>query len=356
MQAPPKSEHEVSSSRGGISGNSANPTIASAVMNARLLRHTGKTLGRRQNKHGEHGEGDDEVGGAVPGVPELDERPIGEEPLLDRRLVVEPDRLLEPDDPFGVVERLLGDAVGGDGVGAELVPDPRVQEVEAEDEQDLLPPPHDVGAFGDGVRLHLRTHLRHRSARLERSTVGAREHAGGSDHDRRSRRRAGGGGTALVRRRRHVHLERRTRLAAVRGRPESGRPGDRHPPRAVGDVRGRGLRQADANRRRGRVDGGPGDHQRRIGDHVGSVQRLAAGRARRTGAAGSMGRRFAAGTRPRADRRVDHQVGWHRDRPDPGRADGARRGGDGGRRLTAGRRSSTSRWTCSDRRRGGAGS
>ena len=49
MHAPPYSAHGSSSRRGGISGNRAKPTIARAVMIARLLRHTGNTAGRFQN-------------------------------------------------------------------------------------------------------------------------------------------------------------------------------------------------------------------------------------------------------------------------------------------------------------------
>ena len=49
MHAPPYSAHGSSSRRGGISGNRAKPTMASAVMIARLLRHSGNTAGRFQN-------------------------------------------------------------------------------------------------------------------------------------------------------------------------------------------------------------------------------------------------------------------------------------------------------------------
>ena len=48
MHAPPYSSQGSSSRRGGISGNSAKPTIASPVMIARLLRQTGNTPGRFQ--------------------------------------------------------------------------------------------------------------------------------------------------------------------------------------------------------------------------------------------------------------------------------------------------------------------
>ena len=49
MHAPPNSEHGASSSRGGISGNRAKPTIASAVITASVLRHCGKTSLRLRN-------------------------------------------------------------------------------------------------------------------------------------------------------------------------------------------------------------------------------------------------------------------------------------------------------------------
>ena len=48
------------------------------------------------------------------------------------------------------------------------------------------------------------------------------------------------------------------------------------------------------------------------------------GRARWTGAAGSLGRGVAAGARPRADPGVDHQVGGHGHRSGQGRHDGVR--------------------------------
>ena len=66
------------------------------------------------------------------------------------------------------------------------------------------------------------------------------------------------------------------------------------------------------------LDRRPGHHQRRLGRDVGVVQRLAARRARRPGAAGAVGRGVAAGARPRADPRVDHEVGG--DRHDAGKA------------------------------------
>ena len=59
---------------------------------------------------------------------------------------------------------------------------------------------------------------------------------------------------------------------------------------------------------------GPGHHERRVGGHVGVVQRLAARRARRAGAAAAVGRGVAAGARPRADPGLDHEVGGDRPR------------------------------------------
>ena len=95
---------------------------------------------------------------------------------------------------------------------------------------------------------------------------------------------------------------------------------------------------------------GPGHHQRRVGGDVGVVQRLAARRARRAGAAAALGRRVAAGARPRADPRVDHEVGGDRHRSGQGRRDGPRGDRAGRRSRTAARCSSTSRSTCSARR------
>ena len=56
------------------------------------------------------------------------------------------------------------------------------------------------------------------------------------------------------------------------------------------------------------------------------VQRLAARRARRARAAAALGRGFAAGARPRADRGVDHEVGRHGARRRAAAEAGARRG------------------------------
>ena len=52
-----------------------------------------------------------------------------------------------------------------------------------------------------------------------------------------------------------------------------------------------------------------GRHQRRERDHGRADERIADRRPRGPGAAGALGRGFAAGARPRADRRADHQDG-----------------------------------------------
>ena len=136
----------------------------------------------------------------------------------------------------------------------------------------------------------------------------------------------------------------------LRRRPRPGRARRRHPPRADRDVRRRGLRQAHPVARAGRADRRTRHHQRGLGDHDGVVQRLAGRRARRAGAAGAVGRRLAAGARPRADRRLDHQA-RRRPSPTPSKAglvvhEAARAGHDAAPRA---RCSSTSRSTCSGR-------
>ena len=123
-----------------------------------------------------------------------------------------------------------------------------------------------------------------------------------------------------VRRRRDVHAQRRPHLAAVRGGPQPGRARRRHPPRAVGDVRRRGLRQADPAAGRRRADGRAGHHERRVGGDVGVVQRVAARRARRAGArsgAGGPGRCRSSTTCRSC---VDHEVGGDGHRSGQGRA------------------------------------
>ena len=54
---------------------------------------------------------------------------------------------------------------------------------------------------------------------------------------------------------------------------------------------------------------GPGVTNGIIGGDHGDVQRLTAGRARRPGPAGPLGRRLAAGVRPRPGAGADHQAG-----------------------------------------------
>ena len=68
---------------------------------------------------------------AVVRVPELDERAVRQEPAPGSTpRGTAPTNALDADDPLGVVERVLGDAVGRDAVGTEAVPGPRVHEVE----------------------------------------------------------------------------------------------------------------------------------------------------------------------------------------------------------------------------------
>ena len=74
---------------------------------------------------------------------------------------------------------------------------------------------------------------------------------------------------------------------------------------------------------------GPGITNGDLGHHDRVVQRLAGRRPRRAGAAGSLGRRLAAGARPRADRRLRHQACGDRHRRVEGRA-GRARGGRAG--------------------------
>ena len=160
-----------------------------------------------------------------------------------------------------------------------------------------------------------------------------------------------------LRRRRDVHPQRRSRLAAVRRGAQPGRARGRHAPRADGHVRGRGLRQAHPHARPGRAHRRSRGHQRHLGDHVGPLQRLAAGGARRARPAAPVGRRVAAGARPRADRGLDHQVGRHGVQRRAGRQAGARGGpgrGDaaprpGVPRLPARRASARPRPSCPTR-------
>ena len=95
----------------------------------------------------ERADRDEEVGGAVVRVPELDEplgreRPLrrGQEPVLDRLLVVEPDRPLDPDHPHRVVERRHRLLALVDEGRAELVPHRAVDQVEDRDDERFLPP------------------------------------------------------------------------------------------------------------------------------------------------------------------------------------------------------------------------
>ena len=126
--------------------------------------------------------------------------------------------------------------------------------------------------------------------------------------DRGPRRRADGCGTEAVRRRRAVHPERRAHLALLRSRPQPGRARRRHPSRAVRHVRRGGLGQADPSPRRRCAHCWPGHHERRLGGHVGVVQRLTTRRPGWASTPAALGRGVAAGARPRADPQLDHEV------------------------------------------------
>jgi hypothetical protein len=171
------------------------------------------------------------------------------------------------------------------------------------------------------------------------------------DAHRRARRAADGRRAAGVRDRHDVHPERRAHLAVLRGGAGPWHAGDRHPPRAVGHVRRRGVRQADAAARARGADRRAGRDERRVRGDVGGLQRCPARRARRPRPAGSLGRGFAAGVRPRPADVTDHQA---RRRPcttprPPARSCTTRSAPRP--HHTAGRSSSTSRSTCSDRAR-----
>ena len=79
----------------------------------------------------------------------------------------------------------------------------------------------------------------------------------------------------------------------LRGGPQPGRPRRRHPPRADGHLRRRGLRQADPHARPGRADRRSRRHQRRLGHHD------ARGSTARRSSCSADGRRSGAGARAR---------------------------------------------------------
>ena len=89
-----------------------------------MFRHCGNTFGAFEEQEDEYGESDEEVGGAVINVPELDEPGLGEEDLLQRLLVEQTERPLEPNDVFGIVECGLRNTVRRDLIGTEAIADP----------------------------------------------------------------------------------------------------------------------------------------------------------------------------------------------------------------------------------------
>ena len=155
------------------------------------------------------------------------------------------------------------------------------------------------------------------------SRVG-RVYGRGASGRRRHSTVEGHGGTiaieALDRLRRHrdVHAVRRAHLPVLRRRREAARP-----PVRIIDVRHEQTATfaAEATAKLTRRPGvavltaGPGVTNGISAVTTRPVQRLAARRARRAGAAGPVGRRLAAGVRPRAGAGADHQAGDDGDRP-----------------------------------------
>ena len=94
----------------------------------------------------------------------------------------------------------------------------------------------------------------------------------------------------------------------------------------IGDVRGRGLRQAHPAPGSGGAHRRARCHQRCVGGDLGALQRVAAGRAGRSGTVGAMGRRIVAGVRPHARAGADHEALGDGRRCGDGRRTGARRG------------------------------
>ena len=146
------------------------------------------------------------------------------------------------------------------------------------------------------------------------------------DDDRRTRWTPGRGSDAAARHRCDVHPERRAHLAAVRRGPCARDAGDRHPPRADGDVCCRGLRQAHPQPGLRCAHRGSGHHQRCVGHHQCVVQRFTGRGDGGSCTRGSVGRRLVAGDGPCAGGAEHHQERPHRERRHPGRCAGARGG------------------------------
>ena len=106
-----------------------------------------------------------------------------------------------------------------------------------------------------------------------------------------------------------VHPLRRPPVLDLRRLQGRGDRDRRHPPRAVGRLGGRGLREGDPRAGRRGADRRPRGDQRDERDRRRAAQPLAARRARRPGAGDALGLGLAPGDRPPAVRLAADQVG-----------------------------------------------
>ena len=100
-------------------------------------------------EHEEDRERDEEMGGSVVRVHHLDEPRMREEPILDRLLVVQPERSLDTNHAYCIREGVQGNLDPAHERGTELIADQGVRRVERTDDEHLFPPQGAVVA-GDG--------------------------------------------------------------------------------------------------------------------------------------------------------------------------------------------------------------
>ena len=105
------------------------------------------------------------MGGAVIGVEYLDERAVGEEPLLNGLFVEESHRALKLDDLHRIVESTHGDLGAVDIDRSELITGQRIDQIKGAHDEDFLPPPsavftHLVGCGGLGGLAHVAPTIR----------------------------------------------------------------------------------------------------------------------------------------------------------------------------------------------------
>lgn len=113
---------------------------------------------------------DDEMGGAVVRVHELDKPFVWQEPLLDGLLVIEPDATLEADDLHGVVEGVQRNVVATDANRPKAVAGKRIDEIERPHDEDFFPPP--CAVLTDLVWHRGRGVIRHDVSTLGRTALG----------------------------------------------------------------------------------------------------------------------------------------------------------------------------------------